>query len=229
MSASDAPLFWLCPPQLLPPLVLASASPRRRELLAHVGLTFVVDSADIPELALPGESPAALVERLAREKGLAVAPRHAGAWVLSADTLVVLDDVVLGKPRDAEEAADMLQQLSGRWHEVYTGWAITPATGSTPADGLVAPTGAASAFDSPRGESKAGHVRTRVLFHDLTREQILAYVAGGEPLDKAGAYGIQECGALLVAALDGDYFNVMGLPLSTVCRELAALACAGAP
>jgi septum formation protein len=198
----SAPRFWLCPPESLPPLVLASASPRRRELLARVGLDFRVDAPQVPEVALPGEGPAAQVERLAREKGLAVVPRHPGSLVLSADTLVVLEDAVLGKPADAAEAARMLRRLSGRWHEVYTGWALTM---------------------SP-GDAVAGHVRTRVLFHELSTEQIRAYVAGGEPLDKAGAYGIQEGGALLVAALDGDYFNVMGLPLATVCRALAARA-----
>ncbi|MDP2360155.1 MAG: Maf family protein [bacterium] len=196
-------MFWLCPPAELPPLVLASASPRRRELLTRVGLQFTVDSADMDERPLAGEAPARQVERLAWAKARQVALRHRQGLILGADTVVVLDDLVLGKPRDAAEAVDMLQQLSGRWHEVYTGWAILTAG---------------------EGGERTGHVRTRVLFHELGREQILAYVAGGEPLDKAGAYGIQEGGALLVAALDGDYFSVMGLPLATVCRELVAAA-----
>jgi septum formation protein len=200
-------VFWLCAEDELPPLVLASASPRRAELMARVGLRFTIDCADIPEEALPGEGPARQVERLALGKGAVVAARHARGLVVSADTLVVLDDLVLGKPADPEQAVDMLQQLSGRWHEVYTGWAITPAGG--------------------RSGARRGHVRTRVLFHELSRGQILSYVAGGEPLDKAGAYGIQDGGALLVAALDGDYFNVMGLPLATVCRELVAAARGG--
>lgn len=195
-------MFWLCDPVDLPPLVLASASPRRRELLERVGLSFQVTHAELDEEPRAGESPAELVERLAREKGAVVAARGAEGVVLSADTLVFLDEEVLGKPRDAQEATAMLQRLSGRWHRVFTGWALQGA--------------GAWAGRAPR----VGHSVTRVRFHPLEAGQIAAYVASGEPLDKAGAYGIQDGGALLVAALDGDYFNVMGLPVAQVCREL---------
>jgi len=199
----DPRMFWLCPPEELPPLVLASASPRRRELLRRAGLEIQVDAPDIDESALPGEEPASHVERLARAKGQVVARRAPNSLVISADTVVVLDDIMLGKPRHEADARDMLRQLSGRWHEVYTGWALSGRGGE---------------------RWQVGHVRTRVLFHELDAPQIAAYVASGEPMDKAGAYGIQDGGSLLVAALDGDYFSVMGLPLATVCRHLVDFA-----
>lgn len=195
-------MFWLCPPALLPPLLLASASPRRADLLRRAGLSFQVEAPDIDEALLPGESPAGHVERLALEKGQALQHKWPEHVVLSADTVVVLDGQILGKPRDPEEACRMLASLSGRWHEVYTGWAL------------------ASQQHPPR----KGHVRTRVRFHSLDREQIAAYVGTGDPMDKAGAYGIQDGGSLLVQDLEGDYFSVMGLPVATVCRELAQLA-----
>ncbi len=198
-------MFWLHAVEELPPLVLASASPRRRELLTRVGLSFQVAHAELDEEARPGEGPAELVERLALEKGAAVAARGAQGVVLSADTVVALEDEVLGKPRDPAEARDMLRRLAGRWHRVYTGWALQ------------------GAGDWGGWPTRVGHATTRVLFHELSSAQIAAYVATGEPLDKAGAYGIQDGGALLVAALDGDYFNVMGLPVARVCRELVAL------
>jgi septum formation protein len=197
-------MFWLCPPVALPPLVLASASPRRRELLERVGLSFQVAHADLDEEPRPGEGPAALVERLALEKGAAVARTVDEGVVLSADTVVVLDGRLLNKPRDAAEACRMLAGLAGRWHTVYTGFALQ---------------------GRGRWETRpplVGHETTRVAFHPLAPEQIEAYVATGEPLDKAGAYGIQDGGALLVRALEGDYFNVMGLPVARVGRELAA-------
>jgi septum formation protein len=133
-----------------------------------------------------------------------VAARGLEGVVLSADTVVVLDDEILGKPRDAEDAVAMLRRLSGRRHRVYTGWALQGAGCWT------------------KHPTRVGHETTGVLFHELSDEQIRAYVATGEPLDKAGAYGIQDGGALLVQALDGDYFNVMGLPLARVCREWVA-------
>jgi septum formation protein len=197
-------MFWLCPPDQLPPLVLASASPRRRELLERVGLGFQVAHADLDEEPLPGEGPAALVERLALEKGAVVARNVSEGVVLSADTVVVLDGRLLGKPRDAAEACRMLAELAGRWHTVYTGFALR-GRGRWETAG-------------PR----VGHETTRVAFHPLEASQIEAYVNTGEPMDKAGAYGIQDGGALLVRALEGDYFNVMGLPVARVGRELAA-------
>lgn len=195
-------MFWLCPPALLPPLLLASASPRRADLLRRAGLSFSVAAPDIDEAILPGEDPPSHVERLAREKGEALRESWPGHVILSADTVVVLDGRILGKPRDVAEAEGMLADLSGRWHVVYTGWALA-------GKGLAC---------------RVGHERTRVLFHTLDAKQIAAYVATGEPMDKAGAYGIQDGGSLLVKALEGDYFTVMGLPVAMVCRELAELA-----
>jgi septum formation protein len=183
-------------------LILASASPRRRELLSQLGLNFTVSAADIDETPHPGEAPEAYVLRLAREKAGAVAPRHPGAWVLAADTTVVLGPELLGKPRDAEEAKAMLGRLSGRTHEVHTGVALA----GRHTEGLV--------------------VRTRVTFRALTPGEIAWYAGTGEPLDKAGAYAVQGKGGFLVAAVDGSPTNVIGLPLG---ETLALLERAGVP
>ncbi len=177
------------------PVVLASSSPRRRELLGLLGLTFDVSPADLDETWRNGEAPAAHAERLAREK--AAARARPGAAVIGADTIVVIDGAILGKPRGAAEAAAMLRRLSGREHEVFTGVAV--AFG----DGLV-----------------SGAARTRVRFRTLDDATIAAYVATGEPLDKAGAYGIQGYGAVLVERIGGDYFTVMGLGLGLLVRLL---------
>jgi len=170
------------------PIVLASASPRRRELLALLGLTFEVAPADLDETWRNGEAPAAHAERLAREK--AAARARPGAVAIGSDTIVVIDGEILGKPRDAAEAAAMLRRLSGREHEVFTGVAV-----------------------SFGGKAASGAARTVVRFRPLDDATIRAYVATGEPMDKAGAYGIQGYGAVLVERIDGDYFTVMGLGL----------------
>jgi septum formation protein len=183
-------------------LVLASASPRRRELLGQLGLRFTVAAADIDETPRPDEAPEAYVLRLAREKARAVASRFPGAWVLAADTTVVLGRELLGKPRDAAEAREMLSRLSGRTHEVHTGVAL-----------------------AGRAE-EALVVRTRVTFRTLGPEEIAWYASSGEPLDKAGAYAVQGKGGFLVEALEGSPTNVIGLPLG---ETLALLARAGVP
>lgn len=172
-------------------LVLASRSPRRTQLLGQLGLAHDVVAADVAETVLPGEAPAEHVERLAREKAQTVARIRPRAWVIGSDTVVVVDDEILGKPTDAEEATRMLLRLQGREHVVMTGVAVARATT------------VASAVERVR-------VRFRAFDEDLAR----AYVATGEPLDKAGAYGIQGRGAALVEAIEGDYFAVMGLPLA---------------
>lgn len=172
-------------------LVLASRSPRRTQLLGQLGLAHDVVAADVAETVLPGEAPAEHVERLAREKAQTVARIRPRAWVIGSDTVVVVDDEILGKPADAEEATRMLLRLQGREHVVMTGVAVARATT------------VASAVERVR-------VRFRAFDEDLAR----AYVATGEPLDKAGAYGIQGRGAALVEAIEGDYFAVMGLPLA---------------
>jgi septum formation protein len=181
------------------PIVLASGSPRRRELLARLGLRFEVDpprgEEDPPS---QGEDPDSYARRISAAKAAEVATRHPDALVLAADTIVVLDGDVLGKPGSAAEARAMLARLSGREHTVHTGVTVL----------------------APGGPRASGTEVTRVGFRVLGPEEIDAYVATGEPLDKAGAYGIQEYGATLVEGVRGCYFNVMGLP---VVRLLALL------
>lgn len=187
-------------------LVLASASPRRRELLRWLVAEYDLDVAEVDESARPGEAAAALVARLAEAKAEAVAARRPEAWVLAADTVVEIDGDVLGKPADPREAAGMLRRLSGREHRVYTGFTLLGAHGRA---------------------RHGGTVESRVLFHDLTSRTIETYVATGEPLDKAGSYAIQGGGAGLVARVDGSFTNVIGLPLGEVgaaLREAGLLA-----
>ena len=173
-----------------PHIVLASASPRRRELLDLVGIPHAVDPADIDESIHDNELPAAHVERLARAKAVKVAERHSGALVIAADTIVLLDGHIMGKPRTRAEAIAMLSDLAGVTHTVVTGMAC--------------------AFNG-KLESSVDHVS--VTFRDLSEEEILEYVATGEPMDKAGSYGIQGYGATIVRRIDGDYFAVMGMSL----------------
>ncbi|WP_295633695.1 nucleoside triphosphate pyrophosphatase [uncultured Intestinimonas sp.] len=180
-------------------LILASGSPRRRQLLEQIGLTFVVRSSDVDESVSPGLTPAQVVESLSARKGEAVAAEAApGDLVLSADTVVALDGAILGKPRDRAEAEAMLTALSGRTHQVYTGVTLLQD-----------------------GRRLTEHEVTAVTFRPLSPGEIAAYVSTGEPMDKAGAYGIQGLGALLVERLEGDYFNVMGLPLCRLGEMLA--------
>lgn len=186
-------------------LVLASASPRRRELLAQAGFVFEVRPAHVPEDPLAGEDPITYVTRLAREKAEAVfrelvaagdgEKRRAGEplAVLGADTTVTLDNQILGKPEDAADAARMLRMLSGRTHHVMTGVALVTADGSETAAEV-----------------------TAVRFLSLSDEEIAAYVATGEPMDKAGAYAIQGLAARWIPRVEGCYFNVVGLPLALV-------------
>lgn len=192
----------------LQPLVLASASPRRRELLDQLGVAFTVTPADISEELWPDEAADDFVARLAREKAQAVAPCSPESWVLAADTVVVLDGEILGKPEDGEHAEAMLGRLSGRWHRVLTGFSLLPAAGPAP---------------SPASNYGAV-VATEVRFAELSRELIAAYVATGEPLDKAGAYGIQGMGGVLVSEIKGSPSNVIGLPLNEVTSLLLQLA-----
>jgi len=191
-----------------PPLVLASASPRRRELLAGLGLAFEIDVPDVDETPLADEAPEAMVVRLARAKAAAVTDRRAsamaapagGALVIAADTTVVLDGEVLGKPRDVDEAARFLGRLAGRTHLVHTGHALR------------------------RGEREATALRTTaVRFRSLTAGEIADYAATGEGLDKAGGYAIQGLGATLIDGIEGCYGAVVGLSLPALvlaAREL---------
>ena len=180
-------------------IILASRSPRRQDLLRQIGIAFRTVHSDVDEAILPGESPEKYAVRLARDKASSVAARTDSGIVIGADTIVVLGDEVLGKPADARDAARMLTMLSGKMHRVITGLAIVDA--STTA-------------------VKTASAVTRVWFYDMTPEAIESYVATGEPFDKAGAYGIQERGALFVERIDGCYFNVVGLPLSLLASLL---------
>ena len=175
------------------PLVLASSSPRRRQLLEMLGLPIIVSPAQVQEVPLPREAPSAYARRLARDKARAVP----GNLVLGADTIVVIDGELLEKPADAEDAFRMLGRLQGHWHEVITSVCLI-------SDGDV---------------HEAQDV-TQVQFRPLSDDALRAYVATGEPLDKAGAYGIQGYGAALVERIEGDFFSVMGLPLRLVLELL---------
>jgi len=178
-------------------LVLASASPRRAELLRNAGIAFAVDPAQVPEQPIAGEAPIDYAQRLARDKALTVFVRHPDQAVLGADTVVVIDDHLLEKPLDADDAARMLRLLSGRTHQVITGVC------------LLAP-------DFERTEAEL----TQVTFAELRDDEIAAYIRTGEPVDKAGAYGIQGIASRWVTRLEGCYFNVVGLPVARVSRML---------
>lgn len=180
------------------PLVLASASPRRRKLLYMLALDHEVLPADVDEGLLPGEAPRAHVERLARAKALYVAARRPNALVLGADTVVALDDEVLGKPASQKDAVATLVRLAGRQHEVHTGLALA----------------------EPNGVTAVTTSSTRVRFRAFDDAVARRYVATGEPLDKAGSYGIQELGAALVDGVEGDYYTVVGLPVAALVRLL---------
>ena len=177
-------------PKMPPPLVLASQSPRRAELIGRLGLAFETVPADLDESYQDGETPPQHAERLSREKALAIATGRSDALVIGSDTIVVIDGEVLGKPRDHGHAIQMLTRLSGREHEVCTGVAVAHG-----------------------GRVESGLERVRVRFRTLDARAAEAYVATGEPMDKAGAYGIQGYGSALVEGIEGDYFAVMGLPV----------------
>lgn len=183
-------------------LILASASPRRRELLQTLGRPFSVVISEIDERPWPREKPASYALRNAAEKARAVAARHPDAVVLAADTIVVVDERILEKPRDAAHAAEMLRLLSGRDHEVMTGVCVW-------------------APDSEGFRERAEVARTRVWFRPLSESDITTYIASGEPMDKAGAYAIQGGAACFVERIDGPYDNVVGLPLDIVRRLLS--------
>ena len=195
-----------CSMTSLPKLILASASPRRSEILTAVGWEFEKHSADIDESELSGESPAVYVQRLAKEKAEAVAAKYENALVLGADTTVVIENQIIGKPIDFDDARRMLQMLSGNWHEVLTGVALVKKSESlTVADDL-----------SPQAETKVGIQSTKVKFAALSDAEITFLVEKGEPLDKAGAYAVQAQAALFIEQIQGDYWNVVGLPVSLV-------------
>ena len=180
-------------------IILASQSPRRRELLERMGITdFNVIPAQADEIYQRAHTPADVVESLSRRKCIEVAASHPEDLVIAADTVVTIDGHILGKPHTEGEATRMLRVLSGREHKVYTG--VTVSCG---------------------GKSVTEHEATSVRFRKLAEADIIRYVATGEPMDKAGAYGIQGYGCLLVEGILGDYYNVMGLPVCRLARLLA--------
>jgi len=183
-----------------PALVLASSSPRRRELLASLGLTFSVRHADVDESLLPSESAFDAAERLARAKAVAVREVAPDALVMAADTLVVLEGAALGKPADRADARRMLSALAGRTHDVVTG--VACARG---------------------GRVVSGRETTRVVFAPMSRAEIAAYAATGEPDDKAGAYAVQGIGSLFVERVEGSPSNVVGLPVRLLYRLASEL------
>ena len=180
-------------------LILASASPRRRELMAMTGLPFTVDAPDVDESC--ARAPREAVMELSRRKAAAAAALHPGCVVLAADTLVSVDDVALGKPRDEADAFRMLRALSGRWHQVYTGVTVVDTDGTM------------------HCEAEG----TDVHFEEMTDGDIRRYIATGEPMDKAGAYGIQERACLFAESFEGDFFNIIGLPVEKLYSPLKTL------
>ena len=185
-------------------LVLASASPRRQELLRNAGIAFVPRPTDIPETPRKDEAPRAFAERMAREKALAVFDRESKDFVLGADTIVVVDSEILGKPRDNADAARMLRLLSGRTHQVITGVCLLGPELSQKE----------KTFEDVQSET------TTVSMNALGAADIQSYVSSGEPMDKAGAYAIQGRASRWISRIEGDYFNVVGLPVSLVYRMM---------
>jgi septum formation protein len=192
------------------PLILASSSPRRQELLRAAGIPFQVHPSHIPEDQNPGEPPLDYVLRLAQEKAMTVAQQFPGRPVLGADTIVLVDQEVLGKPRDREDAARMLRLLSARKHQVIT------------AVCLVLADNAGVHINTEKRQTDTRSSTTQVSFRELNEEEIQQYIAGGEPMDKAGAYAIQGGAARWTDGIDGEYSNVVGLPLSLVTEMLQA-------
>jgi|SRR5579863_7500856 len=189
-------------------IVLASASPRRQELLRNAGIPFEAQPTNIPEVPQPGEAPHAFAERMAREKALAVFRLRPNDFVLGADTIVVVDGEILGKPRDGADAVRMLRLLSYRTHQVVTGVCLAgPRLRTEERKTEVG-------FKDVRSET------TLVTIEALSHDDIHAYIATGEPMDKAGAYAIQGRASRWVSRIEGDYFNVVGLPVSLVYKML---------
>lgn len=202
-------------------LVLASASPRRQELLRNAGISFVIQPADVDETPLPGESPRGCAERLACDKALAVWKTRPQDQVLGADTIVVVDNTILGKPADGEDAARMLRMLSGRVHQVITGVCTVRATcaDATGTDRVNQQLPARQLKTDNRELTTASET-TLVTMSAISEDEIQAYVATGEPMDKAGAYAIQGMASRWIPRIEGDYSNVVGLPVALVYRML---------
>lgn len=183
-------------------IILASGSPRRKQILEQVGLKFTVEVSDYEEKPIPGVVPSEFVETLSLEKAKAIAKNHDDAIIIGADTIVVLDNQILGKPKTKEDAREMLKKLSGNTHSVFTGFTI---------------------IDTVNKRTITNHVETKIRFKNLSEEEISAYIETEEPMDKAGAYGVQDRGALFVEYIEGDYASVMGLPILKIFEILKTL------
>jgi len=175
------------------PLILASGSPRRHDFLTDLGLDFQVDTGQVDEQLQANETPHDFVSRLADAKAKAVSHRHHQVWIVGADPVVALEDTILGKPENTRQALEMLLKLNGRWHQVWTGFAV---------------------YNAAQTVMIKKSVCTKVKFWDHPRDVLEAYVATKESLDKAGAYGIQGRGGILVEKIEGSYSNVVGLPMA---------------
>lgn len=180
-------------------IILASASPRRKELLKKLGLEFTVEPSNSEEDIRPGVEPHELAKSLSREKAGLVAQNHRNALIIAADTFILFEGMLMGKPATETEARGMLERINGRQHSVITGFTI---------------------LDTVSSKLISESVETKVFIRKLTSKEIDAYVKTGEPLDKAGAYAIQGLGSVIVERIEGDYFNVIGLPLSTLTESL---------
>ena len=178
-------------------IILASASPRRKELLSQLGLDFTIAIPHVDEKTRQGEHPEDFCRRISMEKAAIIRQDYPDALIIAADTIVVIDGKILGKPHEEKDARDYLTLLEGRTHEVYTGYTIMY-----------------------KGENKTKVIRTRVHFRAMSEKEILWYIATGEPLDKAGAYAVQGIGSIFVDRLEGSYTNVIGLPLSDLYCDL---------
>jgi septum formation protein len=190
------------PPLKQGPIILASKSPRRRELLEQAGLVFEVLASDIDESMVPLSSPQDYVKNLSRKKADHIAAIRPDHWIIGADTIVVVDDLILGKPENREDSIQMLNRLSNKYHSVFTGFTICCHT---------------------KREILTHSIETKVWFKGLSNDEIQWYAATNEPYDKAGGYGIQGIGAFLVRKISGSYSNVVGLPICEVMESLASL------
>lgn len=182
-------------------LVLASASPRRRELLESVRLKFDIEPSSVEELQRQGEAPETYVRRLAEDKAREIASRYPDAWIIAADTIVFIDGTILEKPADHEDAARMLTKIAGRVHEVFTGVTL---------------------LSMPAGQAWTRVVTTSVKMLSLSPAEIEWYASTGEPMDKAGAYAVQGIGAMFIESIEGSYTNVVGLPLAELFEMMKA-------
>lgn len=181
-------------------IVLASGSPRRKKLLEQIGLKFTVSESGYEEKYLPNANPIDVAKFMSLEKANLAAIKHNDAIIIAADTVVVIGDEILGKPSSEEQAREMLRKLSDNTHSVITGFTI---------------------IDTQNNKTHTSHVETKVTFKDLSELEMAAYVETGEPMDKAGAYAIQGKAGMFVKRIDGDYFNVVGLPLFAISEALS--------